>query len=781
MHKRFYVKQLPGILLVLCLTLAALLGVLAEDEDAIENTETCTETMAQWAVIEAAAGDNNKPLFDAAVSYLISGKCGDNAAFTYDPATKALVISGTGPLYDYSSGTETPWGAIRGEIVTVVIENGITHLGKNMFNKADSLISITLPEGLECIAFGALANCSKLETLVLPEGLKVIASRAMVSMTAMREIYLPSTLKAIDLKAFDKCTALTDVYYNGTAGDWNQVIISTQQLGNAKLLNANMHYLKAVQTFTDAPANSDYYDAATYLVDNHYLTVNAQTFGVDTAVDLDMILTILYNKAGAPGMYDSAWDWAVSNKLVNTGVNGEVALSELAVMLYRTAILNGQVTENSATDETEAAFAWCAEQGYFAEIDSNDESLARGKAAQIMAAYLQSTASQASRNADMLTQLKEALAREGGDGKLYVYAVDLALDVRTSKKQGDCVFILFPNGETMLIDTAYTERANTVLNMLNELGLTGMDHLMISHSDIDHTGNAVAVVNQLNGNIGTLYLNGLDYRSRYMAIRNACSESTVVQELRRGDTLEIGGVTAKVYNPSSAFVEAYLAGTETENNNASIAVKFTYGASTFLTCGDLYERMELDLVALYGSELKADVVKANHHAAYTSNVDSWVDTTDPLILFAETDDNGTTKLMNYAAEKGIAYYTYGMDGSVLIVMDASRNYEVTTQKDSVLRTNYHGEVGKAEARIGQSEIVIAPVGALNIDSQDVALTVSGGAEELDYQYSSSDTSVVTVDENGVLHVVGAGTAVITVTKSHKYYQTATAEIEITVT
>lgn len=730
-----------------------------------------------WNSIKEKSGENNDPLFNVAPSYLTSGVCGDNAVFTYDPETKCLTISGTGAVYDYTGGSVTPWGVIREEIESLVVCEGITYLGNYLFNKAYSLSSVTLPEGLTKVGLYTFGYCTALKEVTFSEGLEIIVSKAFSNCSALETVTLPSTLEAVDMKAFENASALTDVYYNGTEGDWNQVIISTQAKGNAALLNANIHYLKSVQTFTDVAADSACYEAVTYLTDNGYLTVAEEAFGVDEAADMDMILGMLYVNAGSPGMYDSAWDWAVCNGLVDSGINAEITLSDLAVVLYRTAVLNQQVVADESVDEVEAAMAWCTSQQYFAQIDTNDQAVTRGEAALVMAAYFQSEASDADRNGEQLAILKEALAVEGGDGNFYIYAPDLSIENATTKR-GDCIFILFPDGQTMLIDTAVNTSEAIVLKMLEDLGITHLDYLMFSHSDSDHVGNGVAVLNYLNGNVDKMYLNNAaQYSSIIAALPDAASKTTY---LRRGDSFEIGEVKVQILNPTDEYIDNYNAGKESENNDSSIAVKFTYGESTFLTCGDLYTRMEKEVLSVYGDALQADIMKANHHAAYTSNCDEWVDTVNPQIIFAETDDNGTADLVNSAAEKGIAYYTFGLDGSILITMDNSRNYEVLTQKDSVLRSGYTGEVGKVDGVIEQSAIEIQPVGEVTEGDADFTLEVSGGADELSYQFTSSDESVVTVDENGNVHIVGAGTAVITVTKAHDYYETVYAEVTITV-
>ena len=105
--------------------------------------------------------------------------------------------------------------------------------------------------------------------------------------------------------------------------------------------------------------------------------------------------------------------------------------------------------------------------------------------------------------------------------------------------------------------------------------------------------------------------------------------------------MSIGGVDIAVYNPEEALVES-CTGAEENLNNLSLLMKFTYGKSTFLTSGDLYRDKELELIARYGEALKANVMKANHHGAHTSNSMEWVDAICPSVIYACADDMGST-------------------------------------------------------------------------------------------------------------------------------------------
>ena len=70
----------------------------------------------------------------------VSGACGDNLTWTLD-AAGTLTVSGAGAMADYTSGA-TPWCEHRETIKTVIIESGVTGIGKCAFTDCSSLADV---------------------------------------------------------------------------------------------------------------------------------------------------------------------------------------------------------------------------------------------------------------------------------------------------------------------------------------------------------------------------------------------------------------------------------------------------------------------------------------------------------------------------------------------------------------------------------------------------------------------------------------------------------------
>ncbi len=285
--------------------------------------------------------------------------------------------------------------------------------------------------------------------------------------------------------------------------------------------------------------------------------------------------------------------------------------------------------------------------------------------------------------------VKAALA-SGGDGKLYILAPDLRVpDIPA--KTGDCTLVVFPRGSTLLIDAGIADSEAHVLGMLRELELTHLDAFLLTHPHADHGGGALAVGEYIYGAGGTVdrYLySGYRFRKdTETKIWNYYKgKGTYIDRgFTAGRSLTVDGVRLEVLGPSREEAASERDGEEYVNN-VSIVLKLTYGGSTYLTGGDLYAGRELELIRRWGSHLRSDVVKCNHHGLYTSNSREWLDTVKPRILLAESDDVGSSVLAETASrELGAAYYSTGLDGGVLIAMDNAGHYQAAAQYDSGLR------------------------------------------------------------------------------------------------
>lgn len=271
----------------------------------------------------------------------------------------------------------------------------------------------------------------------------------------------------------------------------------------------------------------------------------------------------------------------------------------------------------------------------------------------------------------------------GGDGRFYIVAPDLTIP-GCKGKSGDFLMLVFPDGQVMAIDAGLSDCGKHVMELIEALKIRRLDYFVASHPHGDHLGNALEMAKyfceKTGGGVGTYLYSGLEYKRLESQLSDYLSRQGTVmrRDLRAGDVLDIGGVRIELFNPVDSDMTQSVSDDETVNN-ASLAMKFTYGESSFLSCGDLYAKREIELVEKYGSRLRADVLKTNHHGAFTSNTPAWYSAVAPKMLVSCCDDLVWTAFNERLAAAGIVNYRVSDYGLVEISMGRDADYAVETE------------------------------------------------------------------------------------------------------
>ena len=235
--------------------------------------------------------------------------------------------------------------------------------------------------------------------------------------------------------------------------------------------------------------------------------------------------------------------------------------------------------------------------------------------------------------------------------ELNIYA--LYLD---SGDKGDST-LLESKGHCLLVDIGTASHAPTIIKQLRALGITHVD-IMFSHLHIDHTGgtptNYQAGLTQLSLagiTVDTLYLPSPSlaplsktYPARYAAFQSFMNNqgSGKIQYLTVNDEITFGDVTGKVIGPvNTNQLSPYSYTTlSSENaryvryeNNCSLAVIFTCGNTRYFTAGDSYSDEANSLASYYGSSLKCEIMKLNHHGIGSGNSNDLLELVQPLYSF----------------------------------------------------------------------------------------------------------------------------------------------------
>ncbi len=162
-----------------------------------------------------------------------SGSCGTNVNFSF--SNGVLTISGNGSMRDYlSGGSVKPWHIDYkyDHIKEVVIEEGVTHVGRDAFYGHDFLEKVTIADSVTTIGEVAFFGCSKLKEVEWGSGVQAVESRAFEFCKSLTHIYIKNLVSWCGI-SFAKQSAnpisaddgtFTGLYLNGNLVEGDLVI-----------------------------------------------------------------------------------------------------------------------------------------------------------------------------------------------------------------------------------------------------------------------------------------------------------------------------------------------------------------------------------------------------------------------------------------------------------------------------------------------------------------------------------------------------------------------------
>lgn len=94
--------------------------------------------------------------------------------------------------------------------------------------------------------------------------------------------------------------------------------------------------------------------------------------------------------------------------------------------------------------------------------------------------------------------------------------------------QGDCAYIVFPDGKDMLIDCGFESQDNfdKIARVMGESGKDGLDYLLLTHPEQDHLGGAARIISELGADkIFMPFVTQEDYFPSYAKAKSAAEQT----------------------------------------------------------------------------------------------------------------------------------------------------------------------------------------------------------------------------------------------------------------
>ena len=147
-------------------------------------------------------------LMPMAASAADSGKCGPN--LTWSLSGDTLYITGTGAMYDYTSGSSLPIEE-PDSVKRIYVDWNVTSIGDYAFHYLRNVTQVTITDDVKSIGKYAFFGCGCLKDELyvgLSDSLLIIGESAFGS-SGLKEVFIPGTVRSIGTAAFSNTPITT--------------------------------------------------------------------------------------------------------------------------------------------------------------------------------------------------------------------------------------------------------------------------------------------------------------------------------------------------------------------------------------------------------------------------------------------------------------------------------------------------------------------------------------------------------------------------------------------
>ena len=194
---------------LLCLSLV--LGMLPVGSEAAQNEERTVPP----AVSEMPADSQEMPALNSGAGTIWEIVAGNT-----------LHIYGAGAMEDYESYASAPWTAQQESITAIVVDSGVTAIGKYAFSGLTKAQTVSLPEGITSLGGFCFQNCYALTDILLPESLLHMGQIAFANCTSLEKIRIPEGVTRLPSYLFYNCESLKDVELPASLTDIDEAAFS---------------------------------------------------------------------------------------------------------------------------------------------------------------------------------------------------------------------------------------------------------------------------------------------------------------------------------------------------------------------------------------------------------------------------------------------------------------------------------------------------------------------------------------------------------------------------
>ncbi|RDI44031.1 DNA internalization-related competence protein ComEC/Rec2 [Falsibacillus pallidus] len=218
--------------------------------------------------------------------------------------------------------------------------------------------------------------------------------------------------------------------------------------------------------------------------------------------------------------------------------------------------------------------------------------------------------------------------------------------------------ISFPKDEWQQRDQSFSIAEDILSPYLKSKGITKLDGLILTHSDNDHIGAALKLLDEVR--VKKIFISPHSWEKPIMMeiVKKADKKGIPIVEITNIYELYASGASFTIIPPED---EVY------EGNDDSLILFARAGGKTWLFTGDLEKKGEKELMKRY--HLQADILKIGHHGSKTSTSEEFLEEVEPSVaVISVGKDNRyghpSQEVLERLKERGVKIWRTDRDGAV---------------------------------------------------------------------------------------------------------------------
>lgn len=223
--------------------------------------------------------------------------------------------------------------------------------------------------------------------------------------------------------------------------------------------------------------------------------------------------------------------------------------------------------------------------------------------------------------------------------EMKIHVINLKNPSTNQTVQGEAVLVE-SHMKYILIDTGLEQSAPTLIRYLKDNKVKHLD-IYISHLHTDHYNGLFPILRDKFFIVHHIYFPAMygqfmpSIKKEYAKLATKVSKKKKhITHLLPGKVFRMGDALIRILGPLTNYRSDSTQTLNDIKNSYSMPAMITCGKTKYLATSDMNQTAQSRMLNRYRSYLRADIVSASHHGAYSSNSKEWFSYIQPKYVFS---------------------------------------------------------------------------------------------------------------------------------------------------